>query len=108
MAAWWFPPEQARRWMDRGLQLGPGWSRADVGRASRPARNDLALVAIVNRIERADERQGGSWRQAATRQGLGWARRPAWGRSHRDTWVDPGACRQGRRGGLEFCSGVGD
>jgi hypothetical protein len=43
--------------MDLGHQLGLGWSRADDGRASRPARNDLAPVAIVNRNEHADKNQ---------------------------------------------------
>jgi hypothetical protein len=52
------PPEQARHWMDLGHQLGLGWSRADDGRASRPARNDLAPVAIVNRNEHAEETKG--------------------------------------------------
>jgi hypothetical protein len=46
-------PERARRWMDRGLQLGLGWSQAGDGEASRPARKGLAPVAIVNRNQRA-------------------------------------------------------
>jgi hypothetical protein len=43
--------------MDLRHQLGLGWSRADDGQASRPARNDLAPVAIVNRNEHADKNQ---------------------------------------------------
>ena len=39
-------------------QLGLGWSRADDGRASRPARTGLAAVAIMNRNERTDATQG--------------------------------------------------
>jgi hypothetical protein len=49
------PPEQARHWMDLGHQLGLGRSRADDGRASRPARNGLTAVAIVDRNERAED-----------------------------------------------------
>jgi hypothetical protein len=51
-------PEQARHWMDLGHQLGLAWSRADDGRASQPARNDLAAVAIVDRNERAEDPKG--------------------------------------------------
>jgi len=43
--------------MDLRHQLGLGWSRADVGQASRPARNDLAPVAIVDRNEHAERYQ---------------------------------------------------
>jgi hypothetical protein len=52
------PPEQARHGMDLGHQLGLGWSRADDGQASQPARNDLTTVAIVDRNERAEETRG--------------------------------------------------
>jgi hypothetical protein len=45
--------------MDSGHQLGLGWSRADDGRASRPARTGLALVAILDRNERAERSQSG-------------------------------------------------
>src|SRR4029450_3766117 len=45
--------------MDLGHQLGLGWSRADDGRASRPARTGLAPVAILDRNERAEGSQSG-------------------------------------------------
>jgi hypothetical protein len=61
-------PPNKRRWMDLRPQLGLEWSRTDVGQASRPARNDLAPVAIVDQNEHAERYQRDFCKQAGTRQ----------------------------------------